>query len=91
MCCAVPLKVPFEACFDRLVADEVIPDFLSPATKAVGLAKKTLRFATFPRYLVLKMNRYYYSDNWEPLKMEVEVRVPEELDLEEYRAKGLQV
>jgi ubiquitin carboxyl-terminal hydrolase 5/13 len=83
--------VPFAACLNGLVSDEVIPDFNSPATKHTGLAKKTLRFLTFPKYLVVKMSRYYYSENWEPLKMEVEVTMPEDLDLEPYRAQGRQV
>eukprot|EP00037_Helgoeca_nana_P028304 m.332262 g.332262 ORF g.332262 m.332262 type:complete len:822 (-) comp27727_c1_seq35:2829-5294(-) len=86
---AVP-QVPFAACLNGLVSDEVIPDFNSPATKHTGLAKKTLRFLTFPKYLVVKMSRYYYSENWEPLKMEVEVTMPEDLDLEPYRAQGRQ-
>jgi len=88
---SVVAKVPFAACLGRFFDDEVIADFKSPATGEKGLAKKTTRFQTFPRYLVVKINRYYTDPaTWEPKKMEVEVPVPEELDLEAYRGKGLQ-
>jgi ubiquitin C-terminal hydrolase len=43
------------------VADEVIADWDSPATGKKGFAKKTMRFAAFPKYLCLRLNRYVFT------------------------------
>lgn len=87
---AVIPDVPFAACLEQLFTDEIVPDVYSSALKRNALFKKSNRFATFPKYLALKLNRYYVADNWEPKKMDVKVMMPDELDLEQYRAKGLQ-
>lgn len=38
----------------------------------------------------LCLPRYYYAENWTPRKKEVLVDLPDELDLEHLRSKGLQ-
>jgi ubiquitin carboxyl-terminal hydrolase 5/13 len=86
----VVANVPFSACLEKLVGDTFVEDFYSSALKRNGIAKKTMRIKTFPRYLVLVMKRYDVNERWEPVKLEVEVLMPEQLDLEAYRAKGLQ-
>lgn len=41
-----------------------------------GPAKKTVRIATFPSYIVLQLRRYYVDEgSWEPKKRDVEVWV----------------
>eukprot|EP00039_Didymoeca_costata_P011499 m.161936 g.161936 ORF g.161936 m.161936 type:complete len:804 (+) comp15194_c0_seq3:191-2602(+) len=87
---AVVAKVPFSACLAQLFGEETISDFYSTAMKRNTFALKRVRFNSFPQYLVLRMDRYYLTKNWEPMKMEVEVELPEELNLEEYRATGKQ-
>ena len=82
-------KVPFQACLDAWAAPEVIEGFKSPDTGAVGTATSTVRLATMPRYLVLTMRRYMVGDNWQPIKITADVPLPEELDLEPFRGKGL--
>ena len=66
------------------------------AAPARGAGKNTqaikhVRFASFPRYLLVQMRRYYVDQSWTPKKMEVLVDVPEHLSLQSFRAKGVQV
>lgn len=84
----VVAKVSFEACLGRYFGDEVIPDFMSSALNRKAPASLHTRFVTFPRYLLITINRYYMSDTWEPKKLEVEVPAPLTLDLEAYRSPG---
>ncbi|KAH8062796.1 hypothetical protein JL721_8704 [Aureococcus anophagefferens] len=79
-------KVALDACLARWAADETIGDFLSSATGARGAATRTARLKTCPRYLLLKVNRYYVSQTWEAKKMDVLVDVPRTLDLSFLRA-----
>ena len=48
---------------------------------SVANATTTTRIKTFPKCLAVYLRRYYVSDKWEPKKMEVEVPMPEQLDL----------
>ncbi|KAI9911296.1 hypothetical protein PsorP6_009052 [Peronosclerospora sorghi] len=81
--------VPFEACVAKTLAPELIEDFLSPATGVKGQAQKTVRFRTFPRYLLVQMRRFYVDDDWTPKKLEVDVKVPEHLSLTRFLSAGL--
>jgi ubiquitin carboxyl-terminal hydrolase 5/13 len=51
-------------------------------------ASRQTRFANFPRYLVVQMLRYTVGPDWSPVKLEVNVDIPEEIDLEPYRSSG---
>lgn len=82
--------VPFNACLDRTFSSELVEDFLSSATGTKGTAQQTVRMKTFPRYLLLQMARFYAAEDWTPKKLEVSVRVPEQISLQNYRSEGLQ-
>ncbi|RMX64099.1 hypothetical protein DD238_006908 [Peronospora effusa] len=82
-------NVPFEACVEKTLAPEIIEDFLSPATGKKGKAQKTVRFRSFPRYLLVQMRRFYVAEDWTPKKLEVEVKVPEKFSLSRFVSKGL--
>ncbi|OWZ19888.1 Ubiquitin carboxyl-terminal hydrolase [Phytophthora megakarya] len=82
-------NVPFEACIEKTLAPEVIDDFLSPATGKKGQAQKTIRFRSFPRYLLVQMRRFYVAEDWTPKKLEVDVKVPEKFSLNRFVSKGL--
>ena len=59
-----------------------------------GVAHQVLestRFHTFPRYLMVQLNRYYIGDNWVQVKIDADIPMPENLDLNMYRGRGLQV
>ncbi|CAN0426334.1 unnamed protein product, partial [Discosporangium mesarthrocarpum] len=82
--------VPMSACISRLMATETLPDYFSTATGASGPATKQSRMGNFPRYLLVQLRRYYTDDTWQPKKLDVEVTVPEQLDLEAFRSTGMQ-
>ncbi|CAM9439960.1 unnamed protein product [Phaeothamnion confervicola] len=82
--------VPLSACLERLAAPEALEGWLSPATGQAGMATKVVRIKNFPRYLFVQLRRYYVDEAWQSKKLEVDVDVPEALDLEPLRALGLQ-
>ncbi|RLN69355.1 hypothetical protein BBJ29_000222 [Phytophthora kernoviae] len=84
----VPI-VPFEACVEKTLAPELIDDFLSSATGKKGQAQKTVRFRTFPRYLLVQMQRFYVAEDWTPKKLEVVVNVLEKFSLSRFVSTGL--
>lgn len=53
-------------------------------------ALERTRFANFPRYLVIQMQRYQLGADWIPIKLEVNLDIPEEIDLTQYRCSGPQ-
>jgi len=81
--------VPLEACLQELAAPEIISDFFSSAIQAKTTATKTTRVATFPDILVFHMRKFVLTQSWIPKKLDVFINVPDELDLEWLRAKGL--
>ncbi|KAG2446804.1 hypothetical protein HYH02_008364 [Chlamydomonas schloesseri] len=84
---AVLPRVPFDACLQRFSGTEVVEDYRSAALGGrATTATKTTRFATFPPYLVMQVNRYFQDKDWTLKKMEVLVPVPDVIDLEPLRA-----
>jgi len=53
-------------------------------------ATKTCRLATMPRYLLVQIQRYYLDEKWCPNKLDCKVPMPDTLNLEYLRGKGLQ-
>ncbi|KAG2435345.1 hypothetical protein HXX76_007418 [Chlamydomonas incerta] len=84
---AVLPRVPFDACLQRFSGTEVVEDYRSAALGGrATIATKTTRFASFPPYLVVQVNRYFQDKDWTLKKMEVLVDVPGVIDLEPLRA-----
>lgn len=81
--------IPFAACLQSYLAAESV-DMFSPAVGGVVPFSKTQRFESFPRYLMVKVARYYAGANWAQQKIHARIDVPEELDLSPYRATGPQ-
>ena len=50
--------IPFSYCLDTFLQPEVI-DIYHPAMNCNTSCAKTLRFKTFPKYLMMKIARYY--------------------------------
>ncbi|OQR88189.1 ubiquitin carboxyl-terminal hydrolase [Achlya hypogyna] len=82
--------VPFAACLEQTFASEIIDGVYSTATGRKGKAAKTIRFRTFPKYLLVQMKRYYVAEDWSPKKMDVSVQIPQTIRLGAYRSTGLQ-
>jgi len=76
------------ACLAQYFSPETVsfrhPSGLLPA----GTATKSVLFRTFPRYLVIKLNRYYVDSAWVQRKKDVKVVVPEVLDLRGFASRG---
>jgi ubiquitin carboxyl-terminal hydrolase 5/13 len=83
------MLVPFSACLQEYFQPaEVHMDSPAAGTRVTFL--KTLRFQSFPRYLMVKVSRYYAGPNWVQVKITARIDVPEELDLTPYRGAGPQ-
>jgi len=87
---AVRAKVSFDDCMDSLVETEIVDDFFSSAINAKTSAEKTTRISKFPKYLIVQMRRFYVDKDWSVKKLDALVDVPEKIELEKYRAHGLQ-
>ncbi|XP_023298160.2 ubiquitin carboxyl-terminal hydrolase 5 [Lucilia cuprina] len=83
-------KVPLQACLERFFAAEVIDQFYSSAIKGTTTAKKTARLVNMPDYLMMHLRKFTLGDDWVPKKLDVEVKMPDELDLSNWRASGKQ-
>jgi len=87
-------KVPtvtFKDCIDAWSASHTIDDCRWPHLgNAVSAATAHSRFGNFPRYLIVQMQRYELGPDWVPKKIEVNIEMPHEFDLDELKAKGPQ-
>lgn len=84
------LNVPFSACVESFFSPVVVEDFWSSALKEKSTALKSSKFASFPNFLIVQLKKFTLGDDWVPKKLDVSVDVPDFLDLEQFRAKGLQ-
>jgi len=73
--------IPFHACLERFCSDEIIEGYLSPVTKEHTYAKKTTKFRTFPDHLMIQLKKFDIDKNWQPYKLDVEVDMPDIIDL----------
>lgn len=78
------LLIPVQACLDQLVAPEEGVSFRGRQ------CARTARLATMPRYLAVQVQRYSLDENWTPCKLDCMVPMPDTLDLEPLRGRGLQ-
>lgn len=83
--------VTIDACLNAWSDATTIDDCRWPHLQnAVSRATSTTRFANFPRYLLVHMQRYELGDDWQPHKIEVDIDVPEEISLHTLRSTGPQ-
>jgi ubiquitin carboxyl-terminal hydrolase 5/13 len=84
----VKLEVSFDSCLDSYFASEEV-DMTNPSVGRVH-ALRSVRFTSFPRYLMLKLGRYYVDANWQQKKIDAAVDMPDHLDLTRFKGTGLQ-
>ena len=65
-------------------------DWTSPATNEKTFARKTQRLVNYPDYLLIQLRKFSWGADWTPIKHDVEVTMPDELDLAAAKAKGKQ-
>lgn len=87
-CDVVRPKIPFASCIEKFTAVEVVDDFYSAAAQAKTTALKTVRLKTFPDYLFVQLKKFDVDESWVPYKLDVEVEMPDEIDLATLKARG---
>jgi ubiquitin carboxyl-terminal hydrolase 5/13 len=73
--------IPFEACLEMLLETTDVPDFYSSAAQRKTYAKKTVRTKNFPDFMLFHLMKFAVDDHWVPYKLDVEVPMPDEIDL----------
>ncbi|XP_062458886.1 ubiquitin carboxyl-terminal hydrolase 13 isoform X1 [Pezoporus occidentalis] len=86
----VRAKIPFSACLQAFSEPSNVEDFWSSALQAKSAGVKTSRFASFPEYLVVQIKKFTFGLDWIPKKLDVSIDMPDFLDINHLRARGLQ-
>lgn len=86
----VRAKIPIEKILEDFVAEGEVEDFFSSAIQGKTTAGKTVRLASFPEFLLVQMLKFQTDQNWQPIKLDCEVDMPDQLDLSNLRGSGLQ-
>ncbi|XP_018018009.1 ubiquitin carboxyl-terminal hydrolase 5 isoform X2 [Hyalella azteca] len=84
---AVRSSIPYEACISKMVAPEVLTAYSSAAKASVPMTKTT-RITTCPDYLFIQLVKFDVTETWEPVKLDVSVRMPDTLHLSVLRSAG---
>merc|ERR1719225_637018 len=64
--------------------------FTRPLHRRKHLPKKTVRTKNFPDFLLFHLLKFAVDDHWVPYKLDVEVPMPDEIDLSRLQATGQQ-
>uniref|UniRef100_A0A7S4IGV2 Ubiquitin carboxyl-terminal hydrolase n=1 Tax=Odontella aurita TaxID=265563 RepID=A0A7S4IGV2_9STRA len=76
-------------CLDSWSATHSLDDLRWPHLgNAVHPATQETRFGNFPRYLIVQIQRYELGPDWTPRKLEVNIDVPAEIDLNDLKSSG---
>ncbi|VUZ55985.1 unnamed protein product [Hymenolepis diminuta] len=71
-------KIGIDACISSWAAQEIVPDFISPATNPPGqrtFALHSSRLSTFPDLLCVQMLKFTLDDKWVPRKLNVAIQL----------------
>jgi len=83
--------VPFSALLEQWAADSTVEGIRWPHMEnAVHKAQQTTRLTNFPPYLIFQLQRYQLGPDWQPVKLEVKLDIPQKLDLNHLRSSGPQ-
>lgn len=83
-------KITLQDCLDAFTQTELVEQFYSTAIDGKTTAKKSTRFGTLPKYLLLQLKKFTLRSDWTSVKLDVAVDIPDELDLAHLRGHGLQ-
>jgi ubiquitin carboxyl-terminal hydrolase 5/13 len=80
--------VAFSACLDTWAAETALDNYRWPHLgDRIAAATSQSKLTNFPRYLLIQIQRYTLGADWAPTKLEVNLDIPEELDLTAYKSK----
>jgi len=84
--------LPFSACLDAWAAETTVDDYRWPhlGTTVAAATTSQTKLTNFPRYLLVQTQRYTLGADWTPQKLEVNLDIPQQLDLTAFKAKGPQ-
>ncbi|KAI6181467.1 Ubiquitin carboxyl-terminal hydrolase [Aphelenchoides besseyi] len=82
--------IDLDVLIEHYAAVQFISGFISPITQRPDGACQSFSLKTFPNFLLLQISRYEHDENFVPHKLDVDVNVPDELNLERLRSHGLQ-
>lgn len=86
-----PATVTLQACIEQWSRSITVEDLRWPHLgNAVHTANQTVGFKSFPRYLLVQIQRYELSADWTPIKLDVHMDIPHDLNLDPFRSKGPQ-
>ena len=83
-------KLSLYDCLDSFCSETIIMDYEWSHLGGRAGSTSSQGFKNFPKYLALAVGRYEVGPDWQPKKIEVDVDVPLELDIEKYRAKRVE-
>jgi len=83
--------VTFAQCLDSWSSETTLDDLRWPHLQnAIHPATEMTRLKNFPRYLWVQIQRYELGPDWQPIKLEVNLDIPETIDLTNYKGMGPQ-
>ncbi|VDM96536.1 unnamed protein product [Thelazia callipaeda] len=82
--------VSFAECLSATFGEQAIDDFQSPVTGEVKGGVVQHRIATFPDYLIIQMKKFALTPDYNVKKLDVNVEMPNEIDLKAFRGHGKQ-
>mmetsp|Transcript_4554 Transcript_4554/g.5270 ORF Transcript_4554/g.5270 Transcript_4554/m.5270 type:complete len:862 (+) Transcript_4554:40-2625(+) len=83
--------IAFSACLDSWSAETTVHDYRwSHLGNVVATSSSQTKLTNFPRYLLVQIQRYTMGTDWTPQKLEVNLDIPQELDMTQYKSIGPQ-
>jgi ubiquitin carboxyl-terminal hydrolase 5/13 len=81
--------IAFQTCLEEWAADTQVDDVRWPHLNDLAhAATEQTRFSNFPRYLILQIQRYQLGPDWAPIKLEVNLDIPQDIDLTAFKSTG---
>lgn len=83
--------VNFDDLIEQWAAESTVEGIRWPHLQnAMHRATQKTRLQNFPRYIIMQVQRYQLGPDWSPMKLEVKLDIPENIDLNHLRSTGPQ-
>lgn len=83
-------RIKLSSCLEMFTQPEIVEQFYSTALNQKTNACKTTSLASFPDYLLIHLKKFTLREDWIPIKLDVAIEMPDQLDLSTLRGLGLQ-
>ncbi|KAL1137925.1 hypothetical protein AAG570_009620 [Ranatra chinensis] len=81
-------KIHLLSCLECFSQVETVEQFYSSAINDKTTARKTTRLVSFPDFLVIHLKKFMLREDWVPIKLDVSVEMPDELELGGLKGTG---